>query len=166
MTYMDRLREELDECESVLDLGCGGSSPLKNFKVSRSLGVDAWAPALDEAEAAGTHTAYLLGDIRQIEIAETFDVVLMVEVLEHMTTEEGRNLLRRAAGWASLKIILTTPKGFLDTGDIPEGHNPYLRHIVGWTEETLKAEGFEVTVFPEAYGLPGVDMLFAVRRLK
>lgn len=164
-SYMDRLRSELAGCESVLDLGCGKSSPLKHLSISHTVGVDVWPADLAEAEAAGTHSRYLLGDVREMEISETVDAVLMVELIEHMPVEEGRKLLARATKWATKKVVLTTPDGFLDTGHVPEGANHYLEHKAGWTSEMLEAEGFEVSLFVEAYGLAGVDMLLAVKNL-
>lgn len=67
---------------------------------------------------------------------EGYDIALLVDVIEHMTIEEGLELLRllRSSGcW----VILSTPKIFEEQHD--EG-NPFEDHVSLWSWEVLQGK--------------------------
>ena len=50
-THVYVLKQELKDCESVLDLGCGPNSPLQYCSnVQHSVGVEAFQPYLEESK--------------------------------------------------------------------------------------------------------------------
>ena len=50
-THVYVLKQELKDCESVLDLGCGPDSPLQYCSnVQHSVGVEAFQPYLEESK--------------------------------------------------------------------------------------------------------------------
>jgi SAM-dependent methyltransferase len=142
------IQKELVGCETVLDLGCGRgfNSPLQGMALTQALGVDIFQPYLEECRQKDIYSGYIQADIREIEFKDSpFDAVLMLEVLEHLTKEEGRRLLDRCASWARKKVIISTPNGYLwqDRYD----NNPFQEHKSGWSVEELRNLGFSVTGF-------------------
>ena len=87
--WMVHLKKELRGCESVLDMGCGSDSPIQNCNVKFSLGVELFDPYLAESKKKKIHTEYLKADIKSVEFKpKSFDCVMCLEVLEHMTKDE------------------------------------------------------------------------------
>ena len=139
------VKKELAGCETVLDLGCGwgSNSPLEGMALRYTLGVDIFQPYLEECRQKAIHSDYIRADIREIEFKDSsFDAVLMLEVLEHFTKEEGRRLLDKCSSWARKKVIITTPNGYMWL-DAVDG-NPFQKHISGWSPEELRRMGFRV----------------------
>jgi SAM-dependent methyltransferase len=140
------IQKELAGCQTVLDLGCGKGfdSPLEGLPLSYTLGVDIFEPYLEKCQQMKIHSDYIRADIREIEFKDSsFDAVLMLEVLEHFTKEEGRRLLDKSSSWAKKKVIITTPNGYIWL-DMLDG-NPFQKHISGWSMEELRGLGFNVT---------------------
>ena len=108
------LQKELKSCDSVLDLGCGPSSPLKNCKnIKYSVGVEAFKPYLDISKKQKIHTNYLPKNILNLDFPKnSFDAVILIEVLEHLTKKDGQKILKLANKWAKKKIIISTPNNF------------------------------------------------------
>jgi ubiquinone/menaquinone biosynthesis C-methylase UbiE len=139
------VQKELAGCETVLDLGCGrgAHSPPKNMALRYTLGVDIFQPYLEECRQKQLHSDYIKADIREIEFKDSsFDAVLMLEVLEHLTTEEGQRLLDKCARWARKKVIISTPNGYLWQDGFD--NNPFQEHKSGWSVEELRRLGFSV----------------------
>ncbi len=136
------LRMELRDCDSVLDLGCGGNSVLRYIPHRYwSVGVEAWKNSLEESKSKHIHDEYILADITRMELIEkSVDAVILLEVLEHLTKEEGKLLLEKMTRVARKKIILTTPNGFVPQEDEA---NPHQLHKSGWEISELKDLGFD-----------------------
>jgi len=146
------LKRELTGCRTVLDLGCGPDSPIRHCAVPYSVGVDAFQPYLDASREKKIHSGYILADITSLEFPlQSFDAVMMVEVLEHMPTEEGRMLLDKVERWASKKVIVSCPNGYLPQHSI-DG-NPFQEHRSGWTVDEMNRRGYR------AWGMAGWKFL-------
>jgi len=79
----------------VLDLGCGRSSPIRYCPVSYSVGVELFEPYLEESKKMKIHNEYILADIRKVEFKpKSFDCVLALDGLEHLTKKEGLSLIK------------------------------------------------------------------------
>jgi len=142
-SWIGYLKKELSDCSTVLDLGCGYNSPIQHCDVPFSLGVELFEPYLQESKAKGIHNQYIKADIRKIEFKpKSFDAILCSEVFEHLTKEEGYELVKRMEKWVRKKIIITTPNGYLwqDGYD----NNPLQEHKSGWDVEELEKLGFKV----------------------
>ncbi len=138
------LQKELKNCTTVLDLGCGPSSPLKNIKnIKYSLGVEIFKPYLDLSKKNKIHNKYLQKNILNLDFSENnFDAVILIEVLEHLSKKNGKKILKLADKWAKKKVILTTPNGYFQMGQVD--NNPYEEHLSGWTIKELKDRGYKV----------------------
>ncbi len=147
------LQRELADCESVLDIGCGPSSPLQYCRnIKYSVGVEPFKPYLEESKKKKIHTKYINKRIEDLDFPEgSFDAVIMVDILEHLSKEEGKKLLAKAEKWANKKIIINTPNGFI--GQLGIDNNPYQKHQSGWTYEEMKTNDFK------CWGLAGLKIL-------
>ncbi|MCX6766943.1 MAG: class I SAM-dependent methyltransferase [Candidatus Moranbacteria bacterium] len=136
------LKKNLKDCESVLDLGCGLSSPLQYAKnIKYSVGVETFKPSFEESKEKKIHTEYLEKKVENVDFPEnSFDAVIMIEILEHLPENVGYAMLEKAGKWAKKKVIVSTPNGFLPQN--PYGNNPFQKHLSGWEIGTMEKLGF------------------------
>jgi len=152
-TVVNELQNELADSESVLDLGCGPNSPIQHVQnIKYSVGVEIFEPYLKAATNKKIHTKYIQKDIMQVDFEpKSFDAVIMVEVLEHLTPKDGHELLKKAEYWAKKKIIVTSPNGFINQKEVDR--NPYQKHLSGWDYKKMHSLGFT------SRGLAGLKIL-------
>lgn len=142
-SWTRHLQRELHGCTSVLDLGCGKDSPIQECEIPHTVGVDLFEAYLEESKRKRIHTEYIKADIRTVDFPPgSFDGVMCLEVLEHLTKEEGLALLGRMEKWARKKLVLTTPNTFVWQDEV-DG-NPLQAHRSGWTARELQRLGFRV----------------------
>ncbi len=136
------LKRELSGCESVLDLGCGPSSPLQYCRdVKKSLGVEIFDEYLKASKSKNIHSKYLKKDILDLDFPkDSFDAVIMIEVLEHLPEKVGRKILKKAEKWARKKLIVSSPNGFLPQKSLDD--NPWQKHLSGWSYKKMSGLGF------------------------
>ncbi len=132
--------------QSILDIGCGRGEPIRFINRHGrffTVGVDAFEPYLRECQRCGTHNEYVLCDIRRLPFRrKSFDVVLCLEVLEHLEKEEGKQLIDTMEGIASKQVIISTPIGEYEQHTY-DG-NPYQEHSMSWSPAELKELGYRV----------------------
>lgn len=147
-SWIEHLKREFSDCNTVLDLGCGYNSQIQYCNVPFSVGVELFEPYLQESKKKGIHNQYIKTDIRKVELKpKSFDAILCSEVLEHLTKEEGYELIKKMEKWARKKIIITMPNGYLWQNGYD--NNPLQEHKSGWSTEELERLGFKV------YGING-----------
>jgi SAM-dependent methyltransferase len=144
LTLIADLRSSLRGCQTVLDVGCGNSSPLKFLRRAHLVGVDGYAPSLDEARRDGTHDEYVLGDVKKVgELFgdRKFDACVALDVIEHLEKADGWRMLESMERLATKRVIIFTPNGFVPQkskdGDLQE-------HLSGWTADEMRARGYRV----------------------
>ena len=131
---------------SLLDVGCGNGRVMKFINKHKrffSVGVDIFELAIREAQRQESHDGYVLCDVQQLPFQrKSFDIVLCMEVLEHLERNEGVVLLQTLEEIARMQIIITTPVG-LYKQDAFNG-NLYQQHKSIWSPNELKRLGFKV----------------------
>lgn len=149
------LKSELRDCESVLDLGCGPSSPLQySGNIKYSVGVEAFGPYIEESKERNIHNKYIEKKIEEVDFPEkSFDAVILLEVLEHLPEDIGYAMLQKAEKWAKKKVVVSTPNGFLSQRE--RDGNPLQKHLSGWDKNTMGKLGFKCR------GLAGLKILHA-----
>jgi SAM-dependent methyltransferase len=102
----------------ILDVGCGNGSQLAlplaqtGFRVK---GIDTDRPSIEHARrllTAADNADFLCARIEELPESETFDVVILSEVLEHMTNP--RDLLAASASHMAIEgmLVVTVPNGY------------------------------------------------------
>lgn len=144
--YFSCLRNSLDGCASVLDLGCGDNSPLRNIKsVTYSVGFDAFRESVEKSKKKRIHTEYRLGDLKKIDKYfnnKSFDAVVALDVIEHLDKKESIDLIKKMEKIARKKVVILTPNGFYHQDAY--GSNPYQVHKSAWTAKELQKLGYSV----------------------
>ena len=146
--YLKLLEDEVcGGCRTLLDIGCGGGGPASSFsgKLAYSVGVDAYAPALEIARQRSSHHDYVLAnveDLRSKFAPKSFDCVLAFDLIEHLKKDEGLALLDAMECISRKKVIVFTPNGFLPQSAV--GDNPFRVHCSGWTVAEFAKRGYRV----------------------
>lgn len=142
LALLGELRPVMRECETVLDVGCGDSSPLRFLSGPKMVGVDGYAPAVDKALRNGTHDEVVLGDVKQIGGIfkdRRFDACIALDVIEHLPKSEGWKMLESMERLATRFVIIFTPNGFVPQrskdGDLQE-------HLSGWEASEMRDRGY------------------------
>ncbi|MFH1454837.1 MAG: methyltransferase domain-containing protein [bacterium] len=150
-----QLEKALKCCKTVLDLGCGGDSPFaaisKNFY---SVGIDAFEPSIKTAKELGIHNEYFLMNVMDIDkkfSANSFDCILLTDLIEHLEKKDGILLIEKMQKIAKKKIVIFTPNGFYPQGEFY--NNPFQVHKSGWDPKEMKERGYKVIGFGGLKGL-------------
>lgn len=131
---------------TILDLGCGfgaAGNLLNSKKNHQFTGVDIYKPYLDVCKKEGNYKKLIQADIAKLEMKEkSFDVVLLLQVVEHLDKGVGIKLLKKAIKIAKKCIIISVPNGKCDQ----EGYNSnsHNKHISTWNVSALRKMGFKV----------------------
>jgi len=143
-TVLNEIQHELADCHSVLDLGCGPSSPLEYCaNVRYSVGVEPFSEYIQISKRKQIHSRYINRKIQELDFKEkSFDAVIMIEVLEHLDKNTGDKLLKKIEKWAKKKVIVTTPNGFVAQKSLDS--NPLQQHLSGWTAQEMRNRGYSV----------------------
>jgi len=144
--WENSLKKELAECESVLDLGCGPNSRIQKSKVQYSVGVELFEPYIQKSKEKNIHDKYINSDIRKINFEpNSFDAVICIDVIEHLTKKEGKDLMENMEIWAKKKIIIFTPNGYISQEEYD--NNSLQLHVSGWDSQDLEQLGFKLYGF-------------------
>lgn len=134
--------------KTVLDLGCGTMQHTREFISGRAvIGVDIWGRYRKPVEEAGAH--FVKGSVlAYYRDSRWFDLVLMLDCLEHLEEVEAREMLHYWSNldWTSPLVIYTTD-GYEEQGPndlLGNGMNPYQAHRCGFAAEELQDYGFTV----------------------
>lgn len=133
---------------TVLDLGCGKNPPILDIvRPLRYLGVDAHRESIDYATENSRRKEFVNCEFTCARLEDvvvdpnSFDVVLMIDVIEHLDKRLGTELLLKAMNCAKHALYVTTPNGFLKQD--PYDSNDYQQHLSGWTVQDFRKLGFE-----------------------
>jgi hypothetical protein len=144
-TYISTLDKALEDCTTVLDVGCGDNSPFRFISKGKiSMGVDGFAPAIKKSKKLKIHTTYKKFDIRLLNKyikPKKFDAAIALDVIEHLKKSEGEKMLKNMEKIARKKVIIFTPNGFIPQYD---KDNKLQTHLSGWSVNDFKKRGYTV----------------------
>ncbi|MHB1679008.1 MAG: class I SAM-dependent methyltransferase [bacterium] len=159
-TTVYNLKRDLKDCKYVLDLGCGKDSPIQYCKsIEYSVGVEAFKPSLETSKSKKIHSKYINENILNVDFEEnSFDAVIMIEVIEHLNKNDAINLVEKANKWAKKIVIITTPNGYLPQNEYDV--HVLQNHLCGFNVKELKSLGFKVC------GSAGLKILYSEQKNK
>lgn len=153
--YHWMLNWSLQGCRSVLDVGCGASSPLAYARRNKiTEGIDVYSASVRDSKKKKIHDSYRIGDIRKLGHlypAKSYDAVIALDVIEHLTRKEGLKLISDMETIARKKIIVMTPNGFYR--QLGLGGNRFQVHHSGWRVMDFKKLHFRT------FGIRGLKWL-------
>ncbi|MEM2955013.1 MAG: methyltransferase domain-containing protein [Candidatus Nanoarchaeia archaeon] len=146
-SYIHYLEKYLKNCNSVLDLGCGANSPIGQLKNKKfySVGVDIFKPNIEKSKKLKIHNKYYNISVLQIDKkfkSKSFDCVLALDLIEHLTKKQGNELIKKMEKIAKKKVIIFTPNGFVPQKEYDS--NPWQVHKSGWTPDEMRKKGYKV----------------------
>ena len=128
--------------QRVLDVGPGYGrygflfrERLDDFRWERRLdAVDVFPEYLERSRTAFLYDRFFEGDFLAVEIPPEYDLVTMIDVLEHFTDADGERALDKALALAP-QVLIATP---LDYEQGPMHGNPHEEHRSEWPSERLE----------------------------
>ena len=107
--------------------------------------MDIYKPTIDVSKKKKIHSKYVVGSVLDADKhfkPKSFDSVVALDLIEHLTKKEGLILIKKMENIACKNIIIMTPNGF--TNQNAYDKNPYQVHKSGWTAGEFKKLGFTV----------------------
>ena len=127
----------LIECDVVLDLGCG-IRPIDWYEPEQHICVDAHLPYLERIAATGEGYRCVHGNaldvLRGIKPG-TVGAIYCLDMIEHLTRDEGAELVRLMLLAQPRQIVIFTPNGFMEQESDcwGLGGDHWQKHRSGWT---------------------------------
>lgn len=147
-SYKDTLRKSLNhECSpttrlSILDIGGAGGKLWADMKCSciHLTIIDPWIPEEEFEELADSRIVGTFQEVSKSLSSQTFDLVVAMDVIEHLPVSDGYLLLYEMARLSKGRLSVYTPSGFL--WQPPSENNSFNAHVSGWSIKELKRFGF------------------------
>jgi len=112
----------------IINLGCGLG---RHYYDKNALNVDIWKPYVQKMKPS------ILADVRYLPFKPKIaDLVLLLEVIEHLTKEEGLKLIKELEVITKDGILVSTPNKFIKQSQID--NNPYQIHKSFWLQSEFK----------------------------
>jgi 2-polyprenyl-3-methyl-5-hydroxy-6-metoxy-1,4-benzoquinol methylase len=145
-TYLNIFNSLLSESKTVLDVGCGHGKFMKQLnseKQFEATGVEIFDEYITQAKNTDAYIDVVKQDIRKLDFPNmSFDAVMLSQVIEHLTKEEGLEIMRRAEKIAEKVVIIATPNGSFDQGEY-DG-NKFQEHHSSWLTQDFQKLGYTV----------------------
>jgi hypothetical protein len=140
------------ELKTVLDVGCGLSLKSQYLDIPVRVGVDIFPTYLARIEAPVPFVP-VVADVRKLDTifpAKSFDLVLALDIIEHVEKDESRALISTCEWLARKAVVLLTPKGFVPQNIDIWGHggDHWQTHRCGWESAELEAQGYHCVERP------------------
>ncbi|MGE5505000.1 MAG: class I SAM-dependent methyltransferase [Actinomycetota bacterium] len=135
---------------SVLDVACGLSFKSQYIDAEVRVGVDIYRPYLERIEASVPFAVVNADAMRigELFLPRSFDLVLLLDVVEHLDKADSLKLIAMAEEIARVAVIIETPRGYVPQNLDIWGHggHEFQTHRCGWEVEELEAMGYKVIV--------------------
>lgn len=118
--------------DSMLDIGCGSGTYShlihNHYPHAALIGIEVWEPYVQRFNLNDLYDELIVGDVREVDPLPNADVVILGDVLEHMTTDDAVKVWDRARMAARKAVYLSIPIVHYPQGEC-EG-NPHEAHVV------------------------------------
>lgn len=113
-SYLDQLIGSLPTNGTVLDVGCGTGKPILEYLIGRdvnSIGLDASSVMLDIAKANFPQEAFILQDMRLLNLDRKFDAIIAWHSFFHLPAADQREMFGLFKKHLNLNGILLFTSG-------------------------------------------------------
>ncbi len=135
---------------TILDVACGLSFKSKYIEAKVRVGVDIHEEYFKHIESDVPYAVvkYDIRKLREIFIPNSFDLVIALDVIEHLEKDEALSMIKQCEEIAKLGVILETPKGYIPQNIDIQGHgaDEWQTHRCGWEVKELEDLGYNVLV--------------------
>ena len=143
------IQKDITPDDTVLDLGCGIMQATDELKAKSILGVDLWDVYLNHIK--NLHPTCMINmDETDRFMDESFDVVICLDVVEHLDKKLAIKILDECERICRKKAIIYTPNEFKNNDQATEGawnlgENIHQKHLCLIERADLKVRGYNVT---------------------
>lgn len=137
---------------TILDVACGLSLRSKYIPASARVGVDIYDEYFSHIES---NVPYIVvkHDVRKLSDIfppKSFDLVIALDIIEHVTKEEGLNLIATCERIARKAVIFETPLGYIpqNIDILGYGGDEWQTHRSAWQTNDFTDLGYTVTTRP------------------
>lgn len=142
---------DLPKVGSVLDVACGLSLKSKYMEADIRVGIDIHDEYFKHIEA-DVPFVVMKQDIRDLSnfVSKSFDIVIALDIIEHITKEEGFVLMRECERIAKFAVVIETPLGYVaqNMDILGHGGDIWQTHRSGWDVTDFLKKGYEVKLRP------------------
>ena len=135
---------------TILDVACGLSFKSKYIPAQVRVGVDIYDEYFKHIEIDVPYAVvkYDVRKLKDIFVPKSFDLVIALDIIEHLEKEESLELIRQCEEIAKLGVVLETPKGYIPQNLDIQGHggHEWQTHRSGWEPKDLEDLGYKVVV--------------------
>jgi len=166
--YIMRLLPQNLEGKTILDCACGYGLWGFNIRIKfqgtpQLVGFDIFKPYVDKLKKLKIYDQVFHADILNIPFPDnSFDVVLAAEVIEHLTKNDGYQMMQEVERVAKDLIIITTPEGWQKQGSYDK--NKYQMHVSGWEAKEFENEGYNVIIYDKQEFTRLLKLIDKIRR--
>lgn len=130
MNWLGKLvQNEITPADTVVSLGCGILQEIMGLRCKSFLGIDIYEPYILRLQEQGINA--ICADITKFDFAKNkFDVVLALDILEHLEYPDAIKLINKTIKVANKKIIVYTPSKFFNNVDTDWRGNP--KDVLEW----------------------------------
>jgi len=136
------------EIVSILDAACGLSLKSKYIPAQIRVGVDIYEEYFKHIESEVPYVVlkYDIRKLREIFMPKSFDLVIALDVMEHLEKPESLDVLRQCEEIARKAVVIETPRGYIPTNMDILGHggDVWQTHRSGWEPEEFEKLGYKV----------------------
>jgi 2-polyprenyl-3-methyl-5-hydroxy-6-metoxy-1,4-benzoquinol methylase len=135
---------------TLLDAGCGLCTPTRGLNVPITIAVDIYREYLYKVTDCAVPICYDVRKVKELFLPKYFDVVVCIDVIEHLERSEGLKLRVDLEELCKKIILFYTPNGFtpqeLRNGKDAWGFsNPAQEHVSGFNPEDFP--GYTIEMF-------------------
>lgn len=138
------------EIITILDVACGLSLKSKYVSARIRVGVDIYEEYFNHIESNVPYVVlkYDVRKLREIFMPKSFDLVLALDIAEHLEKAESKSLIKQCEEIARKAVIIETLKGYIpqNLDILGYGGHEFQTHRCGWEPEELKEMGYKVFI--------------------
>ena len=132
----------------VLDIGCGIMQASDDLNCKAILGVDIWKPYLERLSLLCPTVTIRCDELNRF-VDKSYDVVICLDLLEHLSHEEAINVLKEMKRICRKHVIVYTPQTFDSNKEAVKdswgmGENPHQEHRCVISRQDLRENGYKV----------------------